>query len=339
MMKYEDAGVNISKADAFVEKIKSLAQGTLNDFVLEGIGPFASLVELKGYKNPVLVSGTDGVGTKLKIAFMMNKHDTVGIDLVAMCVNDVITTGAKPLFFLDYFACGKLDETIGVDVIKGIAQGCTMAKCALVGGETAEMPSFYPEGEYDLAGFCVGVAEKDELFNPETVSVGDAVIGLASSGLHSNGYSLVRKILFEQHHYNVSDDLPELGKTLGEELLTPTLIYVCAFDQLEGLPIKAAAHITGGGLLENLPRVLPEGTSVKLYKDSWTVPPIFTLLQKLGEVEMVEMYRTFNMGIGMVLIIPQQHASEAVNRINAVADYKAQIIGEVVPGNRQVILP
>ena len=338
-MKYEDAGVNISKADSFIEKIKPLAQATLTDFVLEGIGPFASLVELKGYKNPVLVSGTDGVGTKLKIAFMMNKHDTVGIDLVAMCVNDVITTGAKPLFFLDYFACGKLDETIGVDVIKGIAQGCTMAKCALVGGETAEMPSFYPEGEYDLAGFCVGVAEKEELLNPETVSVGDAVIGLASSGLHSNGYSLVRKIFFEQHHFSVNDKLPELGRTLGEELLTPTLIYVRAFEQLQGLPMKAAAHITGGGLLENVPRVLPEGTAVKLYGDAWSVPPIFKLVQQLGNVGTMEMYRTFNMGIGMVLIVPEQCANDCINKINSSGDFNAQIIGEVVPGERQVILP
>jgi len=338
-MKYEDAGVNISKADSFIEKIKPLAQATLTDFVLEGIGPFASLVELKGYRNPVLVSGTDGVGTKLKIAFMMNKHDTVGIDLVAMCVNDVITTGAKPLFFLDYFACGKLDETIGVDVIKGIAQGCTMAKCALVGGETAEMPSFYPEGEYDLAGFCVGVAEKEELLNPETVSVGDAVIGLASSGLHSNGYSLVRKIFFEQHHFSVNDKLPELGRTLGEELLTPTLIYVRAFEQLQGLPMKAAAHITGGGLLENVPRVLPEGTAVKLYGDAWSVPPIFKLVQQLGNVGTMEMYRTFNMGIGMVLIVPEQCANDCINKINSSGDFNAQIIGEVVPGERQVILP
>jgi len=338
-MKYEDAGVNIPKADSFIEKIKPLAQATLTDFVLEGIGPFASLVELKGYKNPVLVSGTDGVGTKLKIAFMMNKHDTVGIDLVAMCVNDVITTGAKPLFFLDYFACGKLDETVGVDVIKGIAQGCTMANCALVGGETAEMPSFYPEGEYDLAGFCVGVAEKDELLNPETVSVGDAVIGLASSGLHSNGYSLVRKIFFEQHHFNVNDKLPELGRTLGEELLTPTLIYVRAFEQLQGLPVKAAAHITGGGLLENVPRVLPEGTAVKLYGDAWVVPPIFKLVQQLGNVDTMEMYRTFNMGIGMVLIVPEQRANDCINKINSSGDFNAQIIGEVVPGERQVILP
>ena len=338
-MKYEDAGVNISKADFFIEKIKPLAQATLTDFVLEGIGPFASLVELKGYKNPVLVSGTDGVGTKLKIAFMMNKHDTVGIDLVAMCVNDVITTGAKPLFFLDYFACGKLDENIGVDVIKGIAQGCTMAKCALVGGETAEMPSFYPEGEYDLAGFCVGVAEKEELLNPETVSVGDAVIGLASSGLHSNGYSLVRKIFFEQHHFSVNDQLPELGKTLGEELLTPTLIYVRALELLQGLPIKAAAHITGGGLLENVPRVLPEGTAVKLHGEAWVVPPIFKLIQQLGNVDMVEMYRTFNMGIGMVLIVPEERTNDCVNKINSSGDFNAQVIGEVVPGERQVILP
>jgi len=338
-MRYEDAGVNISKADSFIEKIKPLAQATLTDFVLEGIGPFASLVELKGYRNPVLVSGTDGVGTKLKIAFMMNKHDTVGIDLVAMCVNDVITTGAKPLFFLDYFACGKLDETIGVDVIKGIAHGCTMANCALVGGETAEMPSFYPEGEYDLAGFCVGVAEKEELFNPETVSVGDAVIGLASSGLHSNGYSLVRKIFFEQHHFSVNDKLPEFGRTLGEELLTPTLIYVRAFEQLQGLPVKAAAHITGGGLLENVPRVLPEGTAVRLYRDAWVVPPIFKLIQQLGNVDTMEMYRTFNMGIGMVLIVPEQCANDCINKINSSGDFNAQIIGEVVPGERQVILP
>nr|WP_018962542.1 phosphoribosylformylglycinamidine cyclo-ligase [Coprothermobacter platensis] len=337
-VKYEDAGVNINRADSFIEKIKPLAKATLKENVMEGIGPFASLVQLQGYRDPVLVSGTDGVGTKLKIAFMMGKHDTVGIDLVAMCVNDVLTTGAKPLFFLDYFACGELNVDIAVDVVKGIAKGCTLSDCSLVGGETAEMPSFYPKGEYDLAGFCVGVAEKDKLFSPQNVNVGDAVIGLSSSGLHSNGYSLIRKIFFEDHNYGIDDYVPEFGKTLGEELLTPTIIYVPVFNILEDLPIKAAAHITGGGILENVPRILPEGTAVNINTGSWPVQPVFHLVQNLGAINLMEMYRTFNMGIGMVLITAPSVVDELLDRVNGSNLCSAYRIGEVVSGSGEVVL-
>ncbi|ADD01875.1 phosphoribosylformylglycinamidine cyclo-ligase [Thermoanaerobacter italicus Ab9] len=336
-MNYKDAGVNIDEGNKLVEMIKPIAKQTLNEYVLEGIGGFAGLIEIKNYKNPVLISSTDGVGTKLKIAFMMDKHDTVGIDLVAMCVNDIIVTGAKPLFFLDYFATGKLKSETAVEVIKGIAEGCKIAGCALIGGETAELPGFYKEGEYDLAGFCVGIAEKEELIDTKLIKEGDAIIGLASSGIHSNGYSLVRKIFFEKNNFSVKDFIPELGINLGEALLTPTKIYVKSIEALKGLKIKGMAHITGGGFIDNIPRILRKSIAAKINKGSWEIPAIFNLIQRLGDIEEREMYRTFNMGIGMVVIVEPSDVDKALEKLNGIGE-KAYIIGEIVESEGGVIL-
>ncbi|MFV9567030.1 phosphoribosylformylglycinamidine cyclo-ligase [Thermoanaerobacter mathranii] len=336
-MNYKDAGVNIDEGNKLVEMIKPIAKQTLNEYVLEGIGGFAGLIEIKNYKNPVLISSTDGVGTKLKIAFMMDKHDTVGIDLVAMCVNDIIVTGAKPLFFLDYFATGKLKSETAVEVIKGIAEGCKIAGCALIGGETAELPGFYKEGEYDLAGFCVGIAEKEELIDTKLIKEGDAIIGLASSGIHSNGYSLVRKIFFEKNNFSVKDFIPELGINLGEALLTPTKIYVKSIEALKGLKIKGMAHITGGGFIDNIPRILRKSIAAKINKGSWEIPAIFNLIQRLGDIEEREMYRTFNMGIGMVVIVDPSDVDKALEKLNGIGE-KAYIIGEIVESEGGVIL-
>ncbi|AEM78128.1 phosphoribosylformylglycinamidine cyclo-ligase [Thermoanaerobacter wiegelii] len=336
-MNYKDAGVNIDEGNKLVEMIKPIAKQTLNEYVLEGIGGFAGLVEIKNYKNPVLVSSTDGVGTKLKIAFMMGKHDTIGIDLVAMCVNDIIVTGAKPLFFLDYFATGKLKSEVAVEVIKGIAEGCKIAGCALIGGETAELPGFYKEGEYDLAGFCVGVAEKEELIDTKLIKEGDAIIGLASSGIHSNGYSLVRKVFFEKNNFSVKDFIPELGMDLGDILLTPTKIYVKSIEALKGLKIKGMAHITGGGFIDNIPRILRKSIDAKINKGSWEIPAIFELIQRLGDIEEREMYRTFNMGIGMVVIVDPSDVDKALEKLNGMGE-KAYVIGEIVEGEGGVIL-
>ncbi|ADH60388.1 phosphoribosylformylglycinamidine cyclo-ligase [Thermoanaerobacter mathranii subsp. mathranii str. A3] len=336
-MNYKDAGVNIDEGNKLVEMIKPIAKQTLNEYVLEGIGGFAGLIEIKNYKNPVLISSTDGVGTKLKIAFMMDKHDTVGIDLVAMCVNDIIVTGAKPLFFLDYFATGKLKSETAVEVIKGIAEGCKIAGCALIGGETAELPGFYKEGEYDLAGFCVGIAEKEELIDTKLIKEGDAIIGLASSGIHSNGYSLVRKIFFEKNNFSVKDFIPELGINLGEALLTPTKIYVKSIEALKGLKIKGMAHITGGGFIDNIPRILRKSIAAKINKGSWEIPAIFNLIQRLGDIEEREMYRTFNMGIGMIVIVDPSDVDKALEKLNGIGE-KAYIIGEIVESEGGVIL-
>ncbi|HBT50064.1 MAG TPA: phosphoribosylformylglycinamidine cyclo-ligase [Caldanaerobacter subterraneus] len=336
-MKYKDAGVNIDEGNKFVKMIKPFAEKTIKEGVLEGIGGFAALYEIKNYKNPVLVSSTDGVGTKLKIAFMMDKHDTVGIDLVAMCVNDVIVVGAKPLFFLDYFATGKLESKKAIQVIKGVAEGCEIAGCALIGGETAELPGFYKEGEYDLAGFCVGIVEKEEIIDTSSMVIGDVVIGLSSSGLHSNGYSLVRKVFFEKNNFSIEDYVPDIGKTLGEVLLTPTKIYVKSVEVLKGLKIKGMAHITGGGFIENIPRILRKGVSARIYKGSWEVPIIFDMIKRLGEIEEKEMYRTFNMGIGMVVIIDKEEVEKALKRLKEVGE-TAFVIGEIVEGEGGVIL-
>ncbi|ERM92751.1 phosphoribosylformylglycinamidine cyclo-ligase [Caldanaerobacter subterraneus] len=336
-MKYKDAGVNIDEGNKFVKMIKPFAEKTIKEGVLEGIGGFAALYEIKNYKNPVLVSSTDGVGTKLKIAFMMDKHDTVGIDLVAMCVNDVIVVGAKPLFFLDYFATGKLESEKAIQVIKGVAEGCEIAGCALIGGETAELPGFYKEGEYDLAGFCVGIVEKEEIIDTSSMVIGDVVIGLSSSGLHSNGYSLVRKVFFEKNNFSIEDYVPDIGKTLGEVLLTPTKIYVKSVEVLKGLKIKGMAHITGGGFIENIPRILRKGVSARIYKGSWEVPIIFDMIKRLGEIEEKEMYRTFNMGIGMVVIIDKEEVEKALKRLKEVGE-TAFVIGEIVEGEGGVIL-
>ena len=336
-MNYKDAGVNIDEGNKLVKMIKPIAKTTLTANVLEGIGGFAGLFEIKNYKNPVLISSTDGVGTKLKIAFMMDKHDTVGIDLVAMCVNDVIVTGAKPLFFLDYFATGKLKSETAVEVIKGIAEGCKIAGCALIGGETAELPGFYKEGEYDLAGFCVGIAEKEELIDTKLIKEGDAIIGLASSGIHSNGYSLVRKIFFEKNNFSVKDFIPELGMNLGDALLTPTKIYVKSIEALKELKIKGMAHITGGGFIDNIPRILRKSIAAKINKGSWKIPTIFNLIQRLGDIEEREMYRTFNMGIGMVVIVDPSDVDKALEKLNGIGE-KAYVIGEIVESEGGVIL-
>jgi phosphoribosylformylglycinamidine cyclo-ligase len=294
-LSYRDAGVDIEAGDALVEAIRPFAKRTMRPEVLAGIGGFGALCEIpKKYKQPVLVSGTDGVGTKLKLAFSLHRHDTVGIDLVAMSANDVLVQGAEPLFFLDYFACGKLERKIAANVVKGIAEGCEMAGCALIGGETAEMPGMYPDGEYDLAGFCVGVVERDRIIDGRSIVPGDAVLGLASSGPHSNGYSLIRKIIGEEH----------LASELTDSLMEPTRIYAKPVLKLAvAMPVKGLAHITGGGLVGNVPRVLPQGTKAVLDKKKWPRHDIFRWLQKTGDVAEEEMLRVFNCGIGLVIVV------------------------------------
>jgi len=329
---YKEAGVDISLANQIVEKIKPLIGKTSIPGVLGDIGGFGGLFSLAEhkYKEPVLVSGTDGVGTKLKVAFALNKHDTIGIDLVAMSVNDIITCGAKPLFFLDYISIGKLSEKVVVEIVKGVTEGCKMADCALLGGETAEMPGFYAEGEYDLAGFAVGVVEKSQIIDGKKIKEGDAVIGIASNGLHSNGFSLVRKVLLESKKYKIGDKIPSLEKSLGEELLRPTSIYVSpVLHLLEKYKILGIAHITGGGIVENIPRILPEGVSVRIDQESWSTPPIFTFIQEEGKISDGEMYRTFNMGIGMVLIVSQNDASKVMDELKMV-EYDSYLIGKVI---------
>jgi phosphoribosylformylglycinamidine cyclo-ligase len=302
---YKDAGVDIKKADDVLNRIKHNINSTFNPFVLNSIGGFAAVTEIpRGYDNPVMVSSTDGVGTKLKIAFNANKHDTVGIDLVAMSVNDILTMGAKPFFFLDYFATGHIEERVYEDVIIGICEGCTLANCALIGGETAEMPSFYRDGEYDLAGFAIGFVEKDKIINGSTIKEGDAIIALASSGLHSNGFSLVRKVLFEVHSLKVQDVVAGLEGPLFQELLKPTRIYVKSVDKIvERYNVKGMAHITGGGLPGNIARIIPKGLGAQLHVTNDKIPAIFHLIQELGNVPFAEMCSTFNMGIGFVLVV------------------------------------
>jgi len=324
-LSYRDAGVDIDAGDRLVERIKPFAARTRRDGVLAGIGGFGALFELSTkYKQPILVSGTDGVGTKLKLAFQLDQHDTVGIDLVAMSVNDVLVQGAEPLFFLDYFACGKLDVDVAARVIQGVARGCEEAGCALMGGETAEMPGMYASGEYDLAGFAVGVVEKGRIIDGRSIRTGDAVIGLASSGLHSNGYSLVRKIASTA---DLAGDFD--GRSLGAVLMTPTRIYVKSIlALLNVLPVKGLAHITGGGLVENVPRVLPEGLCAVMLRDRWTMPPIFSWLQSEGNISDQEMARTFNCGIGMVVIVAGADANRAVDALRASGE-TAAVIGEI----------
>lgn len=313
---YRDAGVDIDAGDALVEAIKPFAKRTLRPEVLAGIGGFGALVEIsKKYSEPVLVSGTDGVGTKLKLAFELNRHDTVGIDLVGMSVNDILVQGAEPLFFLDYFACGKLDVPVATDVVRGIARGCELAGCALIGGETAEMPGMYPAGEYDLAGFAVGVVEKSKIITGRTIVPGDVVLGLASSGAHSNGYSLVRRIL-ERAKPDLNADFH--GRKLGDVLMEPTRIYVKPLLALmQQIDVKGMAHITGGGIVENLPRVLPEGVCARVGKSAWAMPPLFSWLQKEGGVAESEMYRVFNCGIGMCVVVAKSNADAAAKFLRA----------------------
>jgi phosphoribosylformylglycinamidine cyclo-ligase len=323
-LSYRDAGVDIDAGDALVEAIKPFAKRTMRPEVLAGLGGFGALCAIPGkYREPILVSGTDGVGTKLKLAFMLGRHDTVGIDLVAMSVNDVLVQGAEPLFFLDYFACGKLDKGVAVRVIRGIAEGCEQAGCALIGGETAEMPGMYPEGEYDLAGFCVGVVEKDRIINGSSIKPGDALLGLASSGAHSNGYSLIRRILGE--------DKPNSG--LADSLLEPTRIYVKPVLKLmAAVPVKGLAHITGGGLVGNVPRMLPQGMRAVLRKKMWPRPQLFTWLQESGNVAEDEMHRVFNCGIGMVLAVAREHVAAATMLLKREGEL-AYEIGFVEAGN------
>ncbi|CAE6741109.1 phosphoribosylformylglycinamidine cyclo-ligase [Candidatus Nitrotoga fabula] len=329
-LSYRDAGVDIAAGDRLVENIKPFAKRTMRPEVLSGIGGFGGLVEIsKKYREPVLVSGTDGVGTKLKLAFELNRHDTVGIDLVGMSVNDILVQGAEPLFFLDYFACGKLDVDTATEVIKGIAAGCEQAGCALIGGETAEMPDMYPAGEYDLAGFAVGVVEKSNIITGEDIRPGDIVLGLASNGAHSNGYSLVRKIIaLMQPDLHAKFDGE---RTLADCLMAPTRIYVKPLLALmQNLPIKGMAHITGGGLLENVPRILPPDVTAVLDGLAWQTPRIFKWLREQGNVEQQEMYRTFNCGIGMVIIMNPNHATEAVAQLASFGE-TAWCIGTIQP--------
>lgn len=310
-LSYRDAGVDIDAGDALVNAIKPFAKRTMRDGVLGSIGGFGALFEIsKKYQNPVLVSGTDGVGTKLKLAFQLNRHDTVGIDLVAMSVNDILVQGAEPLFFLDYFSCGKLDVGTASRVIKGIASGCEQAGCALIGGETAEMPGMYPDGEYDLAGFAVGVAEKDQLIDGTKIVPGDVVIGLASSGIHSNGYSLVRRII-EVAKPDLDADFH--GRSLADALMQPTRIYVKPLLKLMAvLEVKGMAHITGGGLVENIPRVLPDNVVAEIQKNAWEMPPLFSWLQQHGNVAEDEMHRVFNCGIGMAVVVAKENAEKTI---------------------------
>jgi len=326
-LSYRDAGVDIDAGNALVERIKPLAASTRRPGVLAGLGGFGALFEIpEGYRQPVLVAGTDGVGTKLKLALELHRHDTIGIDLVAMCVNDLIVQGAEPLFFLDYYATGHLDVDIASDVVKGIAEGCRQAGAALIGGETAEMPGMYQGEEYDLAGFCVGVVEKDRIIDGSRVHSGDVLIGLPSSGPHSNGYSLIRKVL---ETTGARLDQPFDGATLGERLLAPTRIYVKPLLALFAeFDIHALAHITGGGLLENLPRVMPENTVAHVDIRSWTPPPIFAWLQEQGGIDAREMYRTFNCGIGMVLVASAAEAGAIVTRLRAEGEHPV-IIGHI----------
>ncbi len=338
-MDYKDAGVDVEAGRAFVTQIRNLVHSTFRPEVLGGLGGFSGYFQLPtGLQEPVLVSGTDGVGTKLKIAHTLNIHDTVGVDLVAMCVNDVLTSGAEPLFFLDYLATGKLEKEQLTQVVAGIASGCKQAGCALLGGETAEMPGFYQTGEYDLAGFCVGVVEKSQLLDGSQVQVGDVAIALSSAGVHSNGYSLVRKIISD--HGFAWDQRLELlgGKTLGETFLTPTRIYVkpVLAARQAGLQIHGMAHITGGGLPENLPRCLGQGQAIKIDTDAWSIPPVFQWLAETGSVSPQAMYNTFNMGIGFVLLVPPQQVQLAVDHFESqnIATY---VIGEVITGSGELL--
>jgi phosphoribosylformylglycinamidine cyclo-ligase len=334
---YKGSGVDIEKGDAFVHAIKPMVESTFRPEVLTKIGGFAGCVSLnlERYKKPILVSSTDGVGTKLKIAFLMDRHDTVGIDLVAMCVNDIVVCGAKPLFFLDYFATSKLDTEKSMKVVSGIVKGCIEAECSLIGGETAEMPGFYKEGEYDLAGFAVGIVEDSQLIDGSNVTVGDKLIGIASDGLHSNGYSLVRKLLLNQYKMDLEKQVEEIGGLLGEELLRPTRIYVkTVLNLARDFRIGGIAHITGGGITGNLPRVIPKGCKAIVQRGTWDIPSIFPFLKEKGKISEEEMLRTFNNGIGMVLVVRSKEVEDILARLRSLGE-KAFVIGEVGKTERE----
>ncbi len=334
---YKQAGVDVTAGYKSVELMKEAVRSTYNKSVISDLGGFGGLFapDINGMKEPILVSGTDGVGTKLKLAFLMNKHDTIGQDCVAMCVNDVICCGAKPLFFLDYMALGKNVPEVVATIVKGVADGCNLAGCSLIGGETAEMPGFYQEGEYDLAGFNVGIVDKEKIIDSNTIEIGDKVIGIASSGVHSNGFSLVRKI-FNINEETVNKYYEELEMTLGECLLTPTRIYVKpVLEILDKIQVKGISHITGGGFYENMPRMLREGVALNIYKNSYPILPIFNLIQKTGNIPERDMYNTFNMGIGMAIIVKKEDADSTIKILNSYGE-KAYEIGEVVEGNKEI---
>ncbi len=340
-MDYKKAGVDIEAGYKAVDLMKEHIKGTMRKEVLTDIGGFAGVFSLESFKNmeqPALVSGTDGVGTKLKIAFLLDKHDTIGIDCVAMCVNDIACAGAEPLFFLDYIACGKNEPEKIATIVKGVAEGCKQAGAALVGGETAEMPGFYPEEEYDLAGFAVGIIDQKNLINGSKLKQGDVLIGIASSGIHSNGYSLVRKV-FRMQRATLDTYYESLGSTLGETLLTPTRIYVKALQSLKkgNVTVKACSHITGGGFYENIPRMLPEGMHAMVKKNSYAIPPIFGMLSKDGNIEEQIMYNTYNMGLGMLIAVDQSEADNAIALLQAAGE-KAYFVGEAVNGTKGVTL-
>lgn len=336
---YKAAGVDVTAGYKGVELMKKAVQATYTNAVISDIGGFGGLYapQIKGMEEPILVSGTDGVGTKLKLAFLMDKHDTIGEDCVAMCANDVICTGASPMFFLDYMALGKNIPEKVATIVAGVAEGCKKANCSLIGGETAEMPGFYPVDEYDLAGFCVGIVDKKKIIDNKTIEIGDKVIGLKSSGVHSNGFSLVRKV-FDVNKENLNEYVESLGCTVGEALLKPTKIYVKPILKLiEQVKVKGISHITGGGFYENMPRMLREGVALKIDKNSYEVPPIFKLIAERGNIPERDMYNTFNMGIGMAIIVPENEVEKSL-KILEEAGEEAYLIGEVVEGNREVII-
>ena len=333
-LTYKSAGVDVEAGYEAVKLMKEHVKKTHIPGVMGDLGSFGGffMPDLKGYEEPTLISGTDGVGTKLQIAFMMDKHDTIGIDAVAMCVNDIACHGAKPLFFLDYIGTGRLNPKKAADIVKGICDGCIETGCALIGGETAEMPGFYKDEEYDLVGFAVGVVDKNKVINGEFVKAGDVIIGLPSSGIHSNGYSLVRKLFFGINNYNVDSRFPELSNTLGEELLKPTRIYVkTVLELLKKHEIKGIAHITGGGFIENIPRTIPQGLKARIQLGSWPILPIFNLMKDLGNIEDKALYNTFNMGIGLVLIVDNSMADEILKTLESMGE-KAYIIGDIDTG-------
>jgi phosphoribosylformylglycinamidine cyclo-ligase len=355
MLTYKQSGVDIDEGNRAVDLIKRKIKSTYDNNVIGDLGNFSGLYSLKDFttmKEPVLLSSTDGVGTKLKLAQMMDKHDTVGIDLVAMCVNDLICQGAKPLFFLDYIATGKLVAEQVEQIVGGIADGCKMAGCALIGGETAEMPGMYSDDEYDLAGFSVGIADKEKIVSGQNVKNGDVLIGISSSGVHSNGYSFIRKIFLDTYNYKLEQYVEELGMTLGEALLTPTKIYVkLVLEIIKQYDIKAIAHITGGGVIENIPRVIPKGLGININKNSWEKPPIFKMIENFNAIDERELHKSFNMGVGLVLIVDKEQANKVVDYINSREDEinidikydellkeRAYIIGEVVDTHEGVSL-
>ena len=336
---YKAAGVDVTAGYKGVELMKKAVQATYTNAVISDIGGFGGLYEpqIKEMEEPILVSGTDGVGTKLKLAFLMDKHDTIGEDCVAMCVNDVICTGASPMFFLDYMALGKNIPEKVATIVAGVAEGCKKANCSLIGGETAEMPGFYPVDEYDLAGFCVGIVDKKKIINNKTIEIGDKVIGLKSSGVHSNGFSLVRKV-FDVNKENLNEYVESLGCTVGEALLKPTKIYVKPILKLiEQVKVKGISHITGGGFYENMPRMLRDGVALKINKNSYEIPPIFKLIAERGNIPERDMYNTFNMGIGMAVIVPENEVEKSLEILKQAGE-EAYLIGEVVEGNREVII-